>query len=94
MKQSTQFKSENIMMSVLGHLILLAVMFASFSVVVERAKLVTPNRIQIVEIDLKDVKVSGQKLNFIILMRLIKKKKQKLIKKAGTKKIYLMKKQS
>lgn len=59
MKQSTQFKSENIMMSVLGHLVLLATMFASFSVVIERAKLVTPNRIQIVEIDLKDVKVSG-----------------------------------
>ena len=59
MKESTQFKSENLMMSVLGHLVLIAVMLMSFSVVVERAKLVTPNRIQIVEIDLKDVKVSG-----------------------------------
>ena len=59
MKESTQFKSENLMMSVLGHLVLIAVMLMSFSVVVERAKLVTPNRIQIVEIDLKDVKVIG-----------------------------------
>ena len=54
MKRQTQFQSENILMSVLGHLVLVAVMIVSFSVVVERAKLVTPNRIQIVEIDLKN----------------------------------------
>ena len=59
MKRQTQFQSENILMSVLGHLVLVAVMIVSFSVVVERAKLVTPNRIQIVEIDLKNVKISG-----------------------------------
>ena len=59
MKQSTQFQSENIMMSVLGHMVLLAVLMVSFSVVVERAKLVAPNRIEIIEIDLKNVKISG-----------------------------------
>ena len=59
MKRQTVFQSENILMSVLGHLVLVAVMILSFSLVVERAKLVTPNRIQIVEIDLKNVKISG-----------------------------------
>ena len=59
MKKDTQFKSENILMSVFGHLVLVAVMVFSFSVVVERAKLVTPNRVQIIELDLKNVKVSG-----------------------------------
>jgi len=59
MKQKTQFQSENILMSVFGHLVLLGVLMMSFSVVVERAKLVTPNRIEIIEIDLKSVRVSG-----------------------------------
>ena len=94
MKQSTQFKSENIMMSVLGHLVLLATMFASFSVVIERAKLVTPNRIQIVEIDLKDVKVSGAETKLYNTNAPDKKEEAKIDKKAGTKKIYLTKKQS
>lgn len=40
-------------------MVLLAVLVFSFSVVVERAKLVTPNRIEIIEIDLKNVRVSG-----------------------------------
>jgi hypothetical protein len=59
MKRQTQFQSENILMSVLGHLVLVALLLISFSVVFEHAKLVTPNRIQIVEIDLKNVKISG-----------------------------------
>ena len=59
MKRQTQFKTENILMSVFGHLVLLALIVFSVSVVVERAKLVTPNRIQIVEIDLKSVRISG-----------------------------------
>ena len=59
MTKQTRFQSENFLMSVLGHLVLVAIMIFSFSVVIERAKLVTPNRIQIVEIDLKDIKVSG-----------------------------------
>lgn len=59
MNKEKQFQSENFLMSVLGHLVLIFVMMISFSVVVERAKLVTPNRIQIVEIDLKNVKITG-----------------------------------
>lgn len=54
-----QFESENFLMSVLGHLVLIAIMMISFSVVVERAKLVTPNRIQIIELDLKNIKATG-----------------------------------
>lgn len=85
MKQSTQFKSENIMMSVLGHLVLLATMFASFSVVIERAKLVTPNRIQIVEIDLKDVKVSGAETKLYNTNAPDKKEEAKIDKKSRDK---------
>lgn len=59
MTKQTQFNSENFLMSVFGHLVLLALIVFSFSVVIERAKLVTPNRVQIVEIDLKNVKISG-----------------------------------
>ena len=47
------------LMSIFGHLVVLAIMVFSFSVVIERAKLVTPNRVQIIEIDLKNVRVSG-----------------------------------
>lgn len=47
------------MMSVCGHLVLLAIMITSFTLVVNRAKLVAPDRIQIVEIDLDSVIVSG-----------------------------------
>ena len=60
MKAKTQFDSENFLMSVFGHLVLIAIAMLSFSVVVERAKLVSPNRIQIIEIDLKNVKISGE----------------------------------
>ena len=54
-----QFDSENLLMSVGGHLALVAVMVTSFALVVERARLVAPDRIQIMEIDLNAVKVSG-----------------------------------
>ena len=46
-------------MSVCGHLALLAIMLTSFAVVVERAGLVAPDRIEILEIDLGSVRVSG-----------------------------------
>jgi len=59
MKKRTLFNSENLLMSVFGHLVVLACLVFSFSAVVERAKLVTPNRVQIIEIDLKNVKISG-----------------------------------
>lgn len=55
------FSSENLLMSVGGHLALVAVMITSVALVVDRAKLVAPDRIEIVEIDLNSVKVSGDK---------------------------------
>ena len=58
MKEKTQFNSENILMSVLGHLILIAIMMISFSAAINETKLVTPNHVEIVELDLKYVKVS------------------------------------
>ena len=55
-----RFSLENILMSVCGHLFLVAAVFTSVSLVMERARLVTPDRIQILEIDLDDVVVSGK----------------------------------
>lgn len=60
MGKFNQFSSENLLMSVCGHLALLAIMVTSVSLMVNRAKLVTPDRIQIMEIDLNDVKISGE----------------------------------
>ncbi len=54
------FSSENFLISLGGHLVLVAVMLTSFAVVFNRAKLVAPDRIQIIEIDLNDVVVSGE----------------------------------
>lgn len=54
-----QFESENFLMSVFGHLVLFAIITLSLSVVVERAKNVTPNRVEIIELDLKNVKITG-----------------------------------
>lgn len=53
------FNSENLLMSVMGHLVVLALMITSFALVVHRATLVAPDRIQIYEIDLNSVRVSG-----------------------------------
>lgn len=46
-------------MSIGGHLALVAIMVTSFALVVDRARLVAPDRIEITEIDLNSVKVSG-----------------------------------
>lgn len=54
-----RFNSENLLMSIGGHLLLVAIMITSFALVLDRAELVTPDRIQIMEIDLDNVKVSG-----------------------------------
>ncbi len=59
MAKFNQFSSENILMSVCGHLLLIAVLVTAAKVVIERAKLVTPDRIEIIEIDLDNVRVSG-----------------------------------
>jgi len=60
MAKFNQFLSENLLISIAGHLVLLAIMITSMTVIVNRAKLVAPDRIQIMEIDLNDVKVSGE----------------------------------
>ncbi len=52
------FSLENILSSTVLHLVLAAVMVTSFFIVVERAKLVTPDRIEITEIDLSNVKIT------------------------------------
>lgn len=54
-----RFSSENILLSVLGHLVLIAIMVTSFVIVVDRAKMVAPDLIEITEIDLNSVRVSG-----------------------------------
>ena len=59
MNLGTRFSSENVLMSVCGHLVLVALMVTSFVVIVDRAQLVAPDRIEIYEIDLDAVKVSG-----------------------------------
>lgn len=50
---------ENILISVAGHLLVVAIMITSVAVVIERAEKVTPDRIEIVEIDLKNVRIGG-----------------------------------
>lgn len=87
MKQKTQFQSENIMMSVVGHLLLVVLLISSFSVVVERAKLVTPNRIEIIEIDLKNVKVSGNETRLYNTSAPRQNEDEKTDKKAEDKKV-------
>ena len=57
MNTTKRFESENILMSVFGHLVLAAMIILSLSVVVERAQNVSPNRVEIIELDLKNVKV-------------------------------------
>ena len=53
------FNLENILMSVAGHLVVLAVLVTSAAIILDRAQLVTPDRIEIIEIDLDSVKISG-----------------------------------
>ena len=59
MNTKKQFESENFLMSVFGHQVLFAIITLSLSVVVERAKNVAPNRIEIIELDLENVKITG-----------------------------------
>lgn len=59
MSASKQFSSENLLISVCGHLILVAIMITSFAIVVNRAQNIAADHVQIMEIDLNAVKVSG-----------------------------------
>ena len=54
-----RFNLENILMSVAGHLVVLAVLVTSAAIILNRARLVTPDRIEIIEIDLDSVKITG-----------------------------------
>ena len=53
------FNLENLLMSIAGHLIVLAVLVTSVVVIMNRAMMIAPDRIEIIEIDLKNVKVTG-----------------------------------
>jgi len=59
MNKNKHFSYENILMSVVGHLIIVALMVTSFVLVIKRAQLVAPDRVQITEIDLTQVKITG-----------------------------------
>ena len=59
MVRFNQFSSENLLISIGGHLALGVVLLTSAAIVLNRARLVTPDRIEILEIDLNDVVVSG-----------------------------------
>lgn len=57
--KAKQFYSENILMSLAGHLALVVILITSVMIVIDRAELVTPDRVEIMEIDLSNVKISG-----------------------------------
>lgn len=54
------FNLENLLMSVGGHLVVVAVLMTSAVVILNRAQLVAPDRIEIIEIDLNSVNVTGE----------------------------------
>lgn len=83
--KDTQFRSENIMMSVFGHLVLIAIMMLSFSIVVERAKMVTPNRVEIIELDLRNVKITGDETKLYNTNQIQPEKDAKIDKKTENK---------
>jgi len=56
--KAKQFYSENILMSAMGHLALGIIILTSAAVFIERAKIVTPDRVQIMEIDLSNVQIT------------------------------------
>ncbi len=60
MKSKTrQFYPENLLMSIAGHLALVVILITSVMIVIDRAELVTPDRVEIMEIDLSNVKITG-----------------------------------
>ena len=60
MSKINQFSLENVLMSVCGHLAVVAVLVTSAVIIVRRAQMVVPDRIEIIEIDLDNVKISGE----------------------------------
>ncbi len=59
MNSDKTFSLENILVSLVGHLIFVAIAVTSFAILMDRTMLVAPDRIQIMEIDLNSVTVSG-----------------------------------
>ena len=59
MNFGNRFSSENFLISVCGHLALIVILVTSFAAVVDRAMTVASDRIEILEIDLDSVRVSG-----------------------------------
>lgn len=58
MIRNKHFNLENLLMSVAGHLAVVAMLITSMVVIINRAQLVAPDRIEIIEIDLNNVKIS------------------------------------
>lgn len=58
MKRAKQFYSENFLMSVLGHLVVVALTITTIALFIDDERIVTPDRVQIMEIDLSNVKIS------------------------------------
>ena len=59
MVKTNRFSLENILISTAGHLVVLAIMVTSIMVIINRAQMVAPDRIDIIEIDLNEVKISA-----------------------------------
>lgn len=58
-KHARQFYSENVLLSLTGHLVVLALMVTSVVIFTDVERIVTPDRVQIMEIDLNNVKITG-----------------------------------
>ncbi len=58
MKLSKRFSLENISLSLTGHLIVAAAMVTTIAIFFEPEKIITPDRIQIMEIDLNNVQIT------------------------------------
>ncbi len=76
------FNLENILMSVGGHLLVVAMLVTSVVIIMNRAQLVAPDRIEIMEIDLNNVKISGdetklQNVNADVAPEKVKEEKPK-----------------
>lgn len=56
--KKTNFFSENLLLSIGGHLIVIALMVTSLYIVFEKSKLIAPDRVQIMEIDLSQVQIT------------------------------------
>lgn len=61
MNKDKNFSKENLLMSVLGHLALIALMVTTLHFAIESAKLVAPDRVEITEIDLSAVQITRDK---------------------------------